>query len=188
MYEALRKILPLYLLVFFLVAFLGRSYMVWRRTGINPYVVGRTNRPIDFVEGFYAVPVVLLLTATLAFSFFPSVYAFATPITWLDSQIVQAIGLVLMMLALIWVAIAQTHMGKSWRRSAQELRAKTAEMGIKYVLARHDFLFAFDKSTLVDDKKSRVENDAKLKIAKDFILDPANTVRADSKFSLVKVF
>ncbi len=73
-------------------------------------------------------------------------------------------------------------------RSSQELRAKAAAMGIKYVLTRHDFLFDYSKSTLVDDKKPRPENEAKLKIAKEFILDPANTVKADSKFSLIKVF
>ena len=44
------------------------------------------------------------------------------------------------------------------------------------------------RSTLVDDKKSRAENDAKLKIAKEFILDPANMIKADNKFSLIKVF
>ena len=73
-------------------------------------------------------------------------------------------------------------------RSAQELRTRADAMGIEYVLTRHDFMFDFDKSTLVDDKKSRAENEAKLKIAKDFILDPANTVQADNKFSLIKVF
>jgi len=61
-------------------------------------------------------------------------------------------------------------------------------MGIKYVLTRHDFLFDNDKSTIVDDQKSRPENEAKLKIAKDFILDPANTIQSDDKFSLIKVF
>ena len=73
-------------------------------------------------------------------------------------------------------------------RNVQELRAKAATLGVKYVLTRHDFLFDYDKSTLVDDKKSRAENDAKLKIAKEFILDPANTIKADNKFSLIKVF
>ncbi|MBK8466032.1 MAG: glycosyltransferase family 39 protein [Chloracidobacterium sp.] len=72
--------------------------------------------------------------------------------------------------------------------SAQELRTKTAAMGIKYVLTRHDFLFDYDRSTLVDDKKPRAENEAKLKIAKDLILDTANTIKSDNKFSLVKVF
>ncbi|MGE3465758.1 MAG: hypothetical protein AB7J13_02400 [Pyrinomonadaceae bacterium] len=73
-------------------------------------------------------------------------------------------------------------------RSVQELRAKTAAMGIQYVLTRHDFLFDYDRSTLVDDNKPRPENEAKLKIAREFILDPANTIKADSKFSLIKVF
>lgn len=72
--------------------------------------------------------------------------------------------------------------------SAQDMRTKTAAMGIKYVLTRHDFLFDYDRSTLVDDKKPRTENEAKLRIAKDLILDPANTIKTDNKFSLIKVF
>lgn len=73
-------------------------------------------------------------------------------------------------------------------RNVQELKEKTAAMGVQYVLTRHDFLFDYDRSTLVDDKKPRTENEAKLKMAKEFILDTANTVKADKKFSLVKVF
>lgn len=73
-------------------------------------------------------------------------------------------------------------------RSVQELKAKAAAMNVQYVLTRHDFLFDFDRSTLVDDAKPRAENEAKLKIAKEFILDKANTVHADEKFSLVKLF
>lgn len=115
MNETLRIILPLYLIAFFAIAFAWRSYLVYKRTGINPYAVGRSDRVIDFVEGFYAIPMLLLLVTTLVFSFFPQVYVFATPIGWLESRIVQIIGLVLMMLALVWVATAQAHMGKSWR-------------------------------------------------------------------------
>lgn len=73
-------------------------------------------------------------------------------------------------------------------KSASELRAKAKEMGVTYVLTRHDFLFDYDRSTLVDDQKPRAENEAKLKIARDFVLDKANTVVADEKFSLVKLF
>ena len=72
-------------------------------------------------------------------------------------------------------------------KTLPELRAKTAAMGVNYVLTRHDFLFDYDRSSLVDDKKPRAENEAKLKLAKDLVLDPANTVKADKKFSLVKV-
>jgi hypothetical protein len=73
-------------------------------------------------------------------------------------------------------------------RNAPELKATVAAMGIKYVLTRHDFLFDYDRSAIVDDKKPRAENEAKLKITKDIILDPANTIRSDNRFSLIKVF
>jgi len=73
-------------------------------------------------------------------------------------------------------------------QNEEELRAKARSLGVKYALIRHDFLFDHDTSTIVDDKKTRAENDAKLKLAKAFILDPANVIRSDKKFSLVKVF
>jgi len=73
-------------------------------------------------------------------------------------------------------------------RSVQELKAKAAAMNVQYMLTRYDFLFDYDRSTLVDDTKPRAENEAKLKIAKEFILDRANTVHSDGKFSLVKLF
>lgn len=72
-------------------------------------------------------------------------------------------------------------------RSADELRRRTREMGVNYVLTRHDFLFNYDRSALVDDRKPRPENEAKLKIAKEFLLDPARTVRGDEKFSLIRI-
>jgi hypothetical protein len=49
-------------------------------------------------------------------------------------------------------------------------------------------LFDHDRSALVDDKKPRAENEAKLKMAREVLLDPAKTVKADNKFSLIKVF
>lgn len=72
-------------------------------------------------------------------------------------------------------------------KDVRELRAKTSAMGVKYLLIRHDFLLDYKVSPFVDDKKSRAENEAKLKMAKELILDQANMVRSDSKFSLVKV-
>jgi hypothetical protein len=73
-------------------------------------------------------------------------------------------------------------------RSLSEFRAKAAAMNVQYVLARHDFLFDYDRSSLVDDAKPRAENEAKLKIAREFILDPSRVVKADNKFSLIKVY
>jgi hypothetical protein len=73
-------------------------------------------------------------------------------------------------------------------RNEQELRAKTAAMGVQYVLTRHDFLFDYERSPLVDDAKPRAENEAKLQMVRALVLDPGRTIKADQKFSLVKVF
>jgi protein-S-isoprenylcysteine O-methyltransferase Ste14 len=113
--ESLRIILPLYLLAFFLVAFAARSYLVWKRTGINPFVVGKGGGTINSVEKFYTVPLVLITLTTVVYAFLPGVYQFATPIVWLESSVVQSIGLVLMGIAFLWTATAQMQMGKSWR-------------------------------------------------------------------------
>lgn len=116
MKEALRIILPLYLLAFFVVAFLWRSYLVYKRTGVNPYVVrGDLDRPIDFVGILYRVPAAFLAVTTLAYAFSESVYEFATPIVWLENSAIQIAGLVVMTAGIVWTAIAQKHMGDAWR-------------------------------------------------------------------------
>src|SRR5690606_11998812 len=69
-------------------------------------------------------------------------------------------------------------------KNVGELRKKANELGVGYVLTRHDFLFDYDRSTLVDDSRPRAENEEKLRIAKEFILGPA-AIRSDKKFSLV---
>jgi hypothetical protein len=61
-------------------------------------------------------------------------------------------------------------------------------MGVQYVLTRHDFLFDYERSPLVDDAKPRAENEAKLQMVRALVLDPGRTIKADQKFSLVKVF
>lgn len=73
-------------------------------------------------------------------------------------------------------------------RSVEELRAKAAAMNVQYILTRHDFLFDYDRSTLVDDGRPRAENEAKLKMARELVLDKTRTIKSDGKFSLVKVF
>jgi uncharacterized membrane protein len=73
-------------------------------------------------------------------------------------------------------------------RNAHELKARAAAMGVQYILTRHDFLFDYERSPLVDDTKPRAENEARLRMARELVLDPARTVRADNRFSLVRVF
>lgn len=120
----LHIVLPLYLVAFFLVAFVGRSYLVWKRTGINPYVVGQEDNAINFIEGVYRLPLVLLVVVTIAFAFFPTAYQYAAPLFWLEHSGIRIAGMLGLGVALAWIATAQIQMGHSWRIGIDE-RSKT---------------------------------------------------------------
>ena len=67
--EALRIILPAYFLAYFAVAILWRSIAVWRRTGINPYVIGRSDSAYDYIGVIFKLVFGLLAAAILCFRY-----------------------------------------------------------------------------------------------------------------------
>ena len=73
-------------------------------------------------------------------------------------------------------------------RDANELREKAKQLGVNYILVRHDFLFDYAKTTIVDDKKPKQENLNKMAMLKNLILDNKDVIKADEKFSLVRLF
>lgn len=72
-------------------------------------------------------------------------------------------------------------------KSKDELRSRVAGMGVRNVLVRHDFILDPAKTTIFDDKKSRAENEEKLRIAAEFILDKDCAYKKDTKFSLISM-
>ena len=72
--------------------------------------------------------------------------------------------------------------------SVQELRTKAGSLGVTHILTRHDFLFDPKVSPIVDDAKPAAENIAKMKLAREFLLENDRRVKADNRFSLVRVF
>jgi protein-S-isoprenylcysteine O-methyltransferase Ste14 len=113
--DALRIILPAYLVSYFAVAILWRSIAVWRRTGINPYVIGRTDSAYDYIGVIFKLVFGLLAAAILLFSVFRPFYIYAMPIVWLDLAFIRWTGLILLVVSFAWTALSQIQMGASWR-------------------------------------------------------------------------
>lgn len=113
--EALRTILPAYLVAYFAVAILWRSIAVWRRTGINPYVMGRSDSAYDYIGFVFKLVFGLLAAAILLFSVFTPFYVYAMPIVWLDIAFIRWTGLILLFVSFAWTALSQIQMGESWR-------------------------------------------------------------------------
>lgn len=113
--DALRIILPAYLVAYFAVAILWRSIAVWRRTGINPYVMGRSDSAYDYIGVLFKLVFGLLAAAILLFSVFTPFYIYAMPIWWLDFAFIKWTGLILLFVSFAWTAVSQIQMGASWR-------------------------------------------------------------------------
>ena len=116
----LKIILPIYLALFFGLAMFWRSYLSWKRTGINPYALGNNDTVHDYVGKLFRFTLIATALIVLAFSLSESLYNLLMPIPWLNSSLLVGIGLVLLASALVWVLIAQVQMGDSWRIGIDE--------------------------------------------------------------------
>ena len=120
MTDLLRAFLPIYLLIFFFAVFLLRTIIVWKKTGINAYVLLNQTGAYGTIGFYFKILPFFSITAVIIFSFFPEHYALLGPISWLENQILISLGLILMVASLVWIWVAQTQMGNSWRIGIDE--------------------------------------------------------------------
>jgi len=115
MNSILRYFLPVYLIVYFVAAFFWRSYLVWKRTGINPYKLGKTGNAHDFIGMLFRFTLAAIALVVVLFLISKEAYQYLTPIHRLEHPALVLIGLGLLLASLIWTLIAQAQMGNSWR-------------------------------------------------------------------------
>ncbi|MCB0026463.1 MAG: isoprenylcysteine carboxylmethyltransferase family protein [Anaerolineales bacterium] len=104
-----------YLSLFFLMAFVWRSFKAWRDTGINPYRLGVGDTVHSFLGRLYQFVLLTIIVTVLIYTFAEDIYAYLTPLAWLESQTTQGIGVLLLLVSFVWIIIAQIQMGNSWR-------------------------------------------------------------------------
>ena len=112
---SLRYFLPLYLLAYLVAAFFWRSFIVWKKTSINPVVFKGTDNAHDFIGRAFKLLFALIVIVVFGYSFWPELYGYAIPIEWLDHARFKRLGVALLLLSLLWTVLAQAQMGKSWR-------------------------------------------------------------------------
>lgn len=100
-------------LCFLVVVFVWPSWRTYRQTGINPVAFGGSDSAHDFIGRCFKV---LLTTVALTIAVSVSGYGSACPL-WpiLARPAVQLAGMGLCGAALLWTAVAQAQMGRSWR-------------------------------------------------------------------------
>lgn len=115
MEDFLRIILPVYLVVYFAVAFVWRSVVVYKTTGINPYVLGGSDNAYDYIGVVFRMTFLAVVGVIILFAASANLYGYAAPLRWLEVDFVRWFGLALLVASLVWTAVAQFQMGASWR-------------------------------------------------------------------------
>lgn len=120
MIEFLRIFLPVYGAFFFFIAFLLRTFLVWKRTGVNAYVLIKQKGTPGMVGLYFKLIVFATTFVVVIFSFLPSLYIYLGPLHWLETLLIRSSGLILLIISLLWVWVAQAQMGNSWRIGIDE--------------------------------------------------------------------
>jgi protein-S-isoprenylcysteine O-methyltransferase Ste14 len=108
-------LLLIYFVAFFLLAFVIRSVLVYRSTGINPLVLQRTQDAYGYVGMAFKVHILGCAAVVTLLAFVPNVSTWLGVITPLEITSIKGLGWFCLLVSLLWMLIAQAQMGASWR-------------------------------------------------------------------------
>ena len=111
----MRYFLPIYLVAYFVTAFLWRSFVVWKKSGINPVVFKSSGSAHDFIGRVFKTLFAVIVAVVIIYAFLPGGYPYLIPIHWFERTWIKLTGIILLLICLMWTILAQSQMGDSWR-------------------------------------------------------------------------
>ncbi len=131
MERLLKYLLPAYLAAYFFAAFFWRSYVVWKRAGVNPLVFKGTDSAHDYIGRVFKLLFAAVVFSVIVYSTSEGLYEYLTPINWLERRWLRAAGVILLPVSLAWTVLAQAQMGEAWRIGIdEERRAPLVRKGV----------------------------------------------------------
>lgn len=112
------------LLIFVFVIILGfilPSYRVWKRTGLNPYVLPKNDTAYGYVSLLMKLILISIALYLIALNISVTISSLLLEILFLKQPIVVYAGYFLMFSSLGLMIIAQYQMGQSWRIGIDEV-------------------------------------------------------------------
>jgi len=109
-----------FFLLYFGLTFVWRSVVVYRKTGINPFVLGKGDDAYGYVGRAFKLTIMLIASFVLMRAFWPASIQELGTFGALQTPTWTALGWVLMGLSLVIMLVAQAQMGLSWRIGIDE--------------------------------------------------------------------
>lgn len=114
-------LLFLFLLVYFILIFVLRSWLLWKSTGINPLTFDDGDDAHAFNGRIFKLISALEFIIVGIYAFKEEWYTYLLPFWYLESPTLVTIGWVLLIISLLFVVIAQSQMHDSWRIGIDEV-------------------------------------------------------------------
>ena len=109
----------MYLFIFFIIyiflVFVLRSYLLWKKTSINPLTFNRGDDAHGYNGKVYGFIAILEFIVVSIHAFVPSFHKYLMPFWYLEYELLQWIGWSMLIFSLILVWLAQSSMKNSWR-------------------------------------------------------------------------
>lgn len=110
-----------FFVIYFLLVFVVRSILLWKKTGINPLTFNKTDDAHGFNGKVFTVISIIELIVVGIYAFKNDWYEYLLPFWYLENSLLQKVGWGLLILSLIVVWISQTQMANSWRIGIDEM-------------------------------------------------------------------
>ena len=105
----------IFFIIFFLFVFFLRSYLIWKKTNVNPLTFNKGDDAHGYNGKIYGVISIIELAVVSIYAFVPSWHKFLLPIWYLENETLAYTGWGLLIFSLVFVWLAQSNMKDSWR-------------------------------------------------------------------------
>lgn len=114
--------LLIYYVVVFIVAFVARSLLVYRRSGVNPLVLPSSADAYGYVARAFKVTIAGIAVVVIALAVSPDAQIYLGRWAALSPRPLAYVGWALLIASLLWLVVAQAQMGASWRIGIDDKR------------------------------------------------------------------
>lgn len=116
------RALLLYFVLYFLLAFVWRSWRVYQQSGVNPLVLPSGHDAYAYVARGFKLCLVVVALVLVAGAAFPGATYWFGPYEALQHAALAWVGWALLIVSLPFLLLAQQQMGQSWRIGIDQQR------------------------------------------------------------------
>lgn len=121
----------IFFICYFLLVFVLRSFLLWKKTNVNPLTFNKGDDAHGYNGKVFGIISIIELIIVSIYAFIPSWHKFLLPFWYLENDTFEVVGWGFLIVSLILVWIAQSHMKESWRIGIDQInKTKLIQNGL----------------------------------------------------------